>query len=138
MASKTQNRMDGLVEEFVACFEQFDEMIAFEQTDPVARELASGEADGYGRRTWRPARRNRSRAAQSGLRQTAGKISETLRTTRVDVPMGGTRFGHISTGCEPAGTGREQSLSEMSRDAGLWESLLSAGFIRFGKGHDMD
>jgi hypothetical protein len=38
----------------------------------------------------------------------------------------------------PPGPDFKEFFREISRDPGLWEALIRAGYIRFGKGPDMD
>ena len=53
-----------LIEKFVASFESVaEEMVADEILDPVGWQLASGPANDYGRKPWRP-RRERTNASE--------------------------------------------------------------------------
>jgi hypothetical protein len=38
----------------------------------------------------------------------------------------------------PPGAGLERFLREMSKDKGLWEALVPAGYLQFGRGPDID
>ena len=45
-----------LIEKYVACFSRLDEMMAMEETDPVAWQLSAGPTDAYGFKKWAPLR----------------------------------------------------------------------------------
>jgi len=139
MAAKTQERRNALVEEFVASFARFDEMRAHEVTDPVAWALASGPADAIGRKSWHPLQ---VQTDCEQLNPVYGKLPAKFPKLYEQMVLS-YRWAEVDLGtyrlvANPPGADLSGLLREISRDSGLWDSLLPAGFIRFGKGPDMD
>lgn len=139
MASKTRERRNSLVDEFVACFERLGEMSADEVLDLVAWQLATGEADSLGRKKWRPLPVETDREQLSPM---YGKLPAKFPRLYEQLVLS-YRWAEVDLGTfrlvpNPPGPDLSGLLREISRDSGLWHSLLPAGFIRFGKGPDMD
>jgi hypothetical protein len=128
-----------LLEQFVASFQQLDDMVVFEGTDPVAVQLAVGEPDSYSYRRWRPLE---ARSDPSLLEPLYAKLPArfppiyerlvlSYRWAEVDLQS----FRLLAN---PPGADLSGLLTEIERDEGLTESLIPAGYIKFGKGPDVD
>ena len=128
-----------LLEPFIASFEKLDDMIAFESTDPVATQLAVGEPDSYGLRKWRPqvapTEASHLDLLYARLPALFPPLYERLvlnyRWAEVDLQS----FRLLAN---PPGADLSGLLAEVERDKGLRESLIPAGYIKFGKGPDVD
>jgi hypothetical protein len=128
-----------LVERFVGCFSKLDEMTANEVTDPIAWGLSVGEPDIYGCKRWQPIRIDTPRAALEAI---YAKLPArfppvyqhmilSYRWAEVDLQL----YRLLPN---PPGPGLTGLLMEMSKDRGLWNCLLPAGYVQFGKGSDGD
>src|SRR5215469_5660339 len=128
VASKTEDRRNKLVDEFVACFEKLDEMTADEILNPAAWKLAVGEPGALGRRTWQPLRVEAERsdldALYGGLPARLGTAFERLllayRWAEVDLET-------FTLMANPPGANLEGFLQGISRDKNLWKELIPAG-----------
>lgn len=138
MNSKEINRRQALIDKYVSAFPKFDEMTVFE-TDPVAIELAVGEPNKYGFRKWMPKKVDTDSAQLDQIYEKLPArfppIFEQLvlsyRWAKVDL-------GTYRLVANPPGPDLKGLLSEVARDEFMWKHLLRAGYIRFGKGPDMD
>ena len=128
-----------LLEEFAASFEKLDEMTNWRGIDQVALELRSGEPDGYGQFDWRPSKT----FGEPGLLELLyanlparfpplyEKLVLSYRWAEVDL-------GSFRLLPNPPGPDLSRLLAEITRDRALWESLIPAGYIQFGRGPDVD
>jgi len=129
-----------LVERFIASFKKLDELIA---GDPIARQLAIGDRDQYGRRRWRPIWRpirvstefSSLEPVYSSLPAPFPPLFERLvlsyRWAEVDLQS-------YRLLANPPGPGLSALLRQMSNDPTMWRCLWEAGYVQFGKGPDVD
>jgi hypothetical protein len=129
-----------LLEEFVASFSKLDEMtVRAEESDPVAWELRIGEVTEYGWSRWRPVKAETNRAllepVYAKLPARFPPLYEELvlsyRWATVDLQS-------LRLLANPPGPDLGRLLAEISRDPAIWESLIPAGYVQFGRGPDMD
>jgi hypothetical protein len=128
-----------LLEQFVASFEKLDEMAEFQEIDPVAWELRVGQPDQFGMTQWRPAKTKTDpellAPVYARLPARFPPLYEQLvlsyRWAEVDLQS----FRLLAN---PPGSDLSRLLAEVEGDKGLTESLIPAGYIKFGKGPDMD
>lgn len=138
MASIREHEM-LLVERFIASFEKLDEMTAHEHFDPVAWQLAVGDSDQFGCKRWRPIKVNTElewlERIYSKLPARFPPLFERLvlsfRWAEIDLQS-------YRLLANPPGPDLSGLLQQMSKDRTLWNCLLRAGYIQFGKGPDMD
>jgi hypothetical protein len=129
----------NLLEKFVNSFEKLDEMSCFSDLDPIAYELRSEEQDEFGRFRWRvvPSATNRSALDQlyAQLPARFPPLYEQLVLSYrwAEVDLGSFRLVANLPGADLSGL-----LREISKDKGLWDALMPAGYIQFGKGPDVD
>jgi len=128
-----------LVERFVASFEKLDEMSADEVLDPVAWQLATGEGDQYGFKSWRPIRVH---TPLDALEVIYAKLPARFPPLYEQLVLS-YRWAEVDLQAyrllaNPPGPNLSGLLQEMSRDSILWNTLLAAGYVRFGKGPDLD
>jgi hypothetical protein len=128
-----------LIESFVASFSQLDEMSAIESINPIGWQLSVCELNEYGFKHWQPIRVDTPRAA---LERIYAKVPArfpplyehlilSYRWAEVDLQL-------YRLLANPPGPDLNALMMEMSKDSGLWSCLLPAGYIRFGKGPDVD
>jgi hypothetical protein len=128
----------SFVERFIGSFEKLDDMIAWHH-EPVAWELAQGDPDQFGYKHWKPIKVNSAlellEPIYSKLPARFPPLFELLvlsyRWAEIDLKL----FRLLAN---PPGRDLSGLLGEMSKDPHLWNPLLQAGYIRFGKGADMD
>jgi hypothetical protein len=128
-----------LLKKFVLSFEKLDEMYCFKETDEIAYSLRSGEPDEVGGCNWRVkedvTEQKYLDAVYAKLPARFPPLYERLvlsyRWAQVDLQS-------LSLLANPPGTDLRGLLTQISRDKGLWESLIPAGYVQFGRGPDMD
>jgi hypothetical protein len=128
-----------LLEQFVASFERFDDMRTSREHEPLAWDLKIGEPDEFGWFDWRPARIATDPKLldplYANLPARFPPLYEELvlsyRWAEVDLQT----FRLLAN---PPGADLSGLLAEIERDKGLTESLIPAGYIKFGKGPDVD
>jgi hypothetical protein len=129
-----------VLEQFVATFEKFDEMMSTSrELDPVARELRIVDPDQYGWIEWRPAKITSDPKLLDPLYAKLParfpplyeQLVLSYRWAEVDLQS----FRLLAN---PPGANLSGLLAEVEKDEGLTESLIPAGYIKFGKGPDMD
>jgi hypothetical protein len=128
-----------LLEEFVAAFAKLDEMAEFQEIDPVAWELRVAQADQFGMTQWRPSKTKTDPELLSPLYAKLParfpplyeQLVLSYRWAEVDLQS----FRLLAN---PPGPDLSRLLAEIEKDKGLTESLIPAGYVKFGKGPDMD
>jgi len=139
LSSPTEQRMDDLLSTFAASFAKLDGLDFFPDLDPIAAALGQGEPDQEGIHRWQP---RKSETDASSLEMVYAKLPArfpplferfllTYRWAEVDLEI-------YKLLPNPPGPDLQGFLREMSRDKGLWEALIPAGFMQFGRGADID
>ena len=135
----SMNDKDLLLEQFVSCFEKLDEMTASRVLDPIAWEFAVGKSDELGRKRWQPIRVSTDPSCLDPIYATLParfpplfeRLALSYRWADVDLQS------HTLL-ANPRGSDLSRLFGQISKDPGLWEALIPAGYVRFGKGPDMD
>jgi len=136
--SLSVSAQDVLLDRFVSGFEKADEMIAHDN-DPVAQELALGEADEYGFRRWRAKKVEPESSMLDAIYSRVParfpplyeRLVLTYRWAQVHLP-------HYTLLANPPGSDLRGLLGQMSKDKIIWPFLSHRGYIQFSKGPDMD
>jgi len=130
---------EHLLEQFIATFAKLDDMSTAEDLDPIAWQLTAGEPDEYGWKNWQPMKVS---AAPSLLGKLYARLpapfpplfeSLVLSYRWAEVDLQSCRLL-----ANPPGPDLNGLLHEISKDSGLWDALLPAGYIQFGRGPDLD
>lgn len=137
MVSKSEANLDFLADRFIASFEKLDDLWA--RLDPIAERLAIGESNEYGYKRWRPIKVVSDRSLldpiYAKLPAPFPPLFERLvlsyRWAEVDLQS----FRVVAN---PPGSNLAGLFEQISKDKGLWDCLLPSGYIRFGKGPDID
>lgn len=130
---------EELLEKYVATFPVFDEMVANEFSTPTALQLAVKDTDLYDRKLWKPVR----------VETPVSQLDEVYAELPARFPrlfermVCSYRWAEVDLGtyrllANPPGPTLGGLLSQMSQAPTLWEALIPAGFIQFGKGPDLD
>ncbi|HKF22942.1 MAG TPA: hypothetical protein VKE93_15325 [Candidatus Angelobacter sp.] len=128
-----------LIERYVASFARLDELSADELLDSVAWELSVGDRDAYGFKSWQPAKVS---TPASCLEKIYRKLPDPFPPLFESLVLS-YRWAEVDLRsyrllANPLGPDLSGLLEEISHDVGLWEALLPAGYIAFGKGPDID
>jgi hypothetical protein len=130
---------EELLERYVATFPVFDEMVADEFSPPTALQLAVEDTDLYYRKLWKPVR---VETPVSQLDEVYAELP--TRFPRIfERMLCSYRWAEVDLGtyrllANPPGPTLGGLLRQMSQAPALWEALIPAGFIQFGKGPDLD
>jgi hypothetical protein len=130
---------EALLEEFVATFPKFDDMLAMDSTDEAEWQLAIGDSDQYGCKRWRPLKTAIDpkflEPIYSKLPARFPPLYERLVLSYrwAEVDLGSYRLRANSPGPDLSGL-----WNEISADEFLFQTLIRSGYIPFGKGPDVD
>ncbi|HEY1527837.1 MAG TPA: hypothetical protein VGH51_16510 [Candidatus Angelobacter sp.] len=130
---------EELLEKYVATFPIFDEMVADEFSLPAALQLAVEDTDQHERKLWKPVKietpQSQVQEVYAGLPARFPRLFERMvlsyRWAEVDL-------GTYRLLANPPGPTLGGLLRQMSQAPALWEALIPAGLIQFGKGPDLD
>ena len=129
-----------LVDRYVTTFEKLDgEMVADETRSPLASALDTGRVDEIGWKIWKPLKISSPPQLLDGIYASLPgrfpplfeRLVLSYRWTEVDLQT----YRLLGN---PPGLDLSGLLEGISGDPGLWEALLPAGYIQFGRGPDLD
>lgn len=127
-----------LLERFVASFEKLDELTAWD-SDPIAKHLAVGNPDQHGFKHWRPVAVNTPASLLDPLyAKLPARLPKLYERLVISYRWAEVELKTFTLLANPPGPDLSGLLQQMSRDTALWDSLLPAGYIQFGKGPDID
>jgi len=139
MTSPAELRRDLLLAQYVASFESLDEMSESPVIYPFTGALAIGEPSESGYVAWRPRRTEPQPALLETLySKLPAKFPPLFERLLLTFRWAEVSLDVYSLMANPPGPDFEGFFGEISGDPGLWESLVPAGYLRFGKGPDMD
>src|SRR5258708_2636651 len=113
-------------------------MADFQEIDPVAWELRVGQPDQFGMTQWRPAKTKTDPELLGSLYASLParfpplyeQLVLSYRWAEVDLQS-------FRLSANPPGPDLSRLLAEVEKDKGLRESLIPAGYIKFGKVPDV-
>jgi len=131
--------MDDLLTAFVGSFGKLDDLEVFPEIDPIAAALTADEPDQYGMVQWQPRRLETDTSSLEALYAKLPtrfpplfeRLLLTYRWAEVDLET----YRLLPN---PHGSDLQGFLGQMTRDKGLWDALIPAGFIQFGRGPGID
>lgn len=128
-----------LLEQFVATFETFDDMSTSREHEPMAWELKVVEPDQYGWFQWRPARISTDpRLLDLLYARLPARFPPMYEQLVLSYRWAKVDLDTFTLLANPPGADLSGLLTEIEKDKGLTESLIPAGYIKFGKGPDLD
>ena len=137
--SKAQARDLKLLDEFVACFGRWDDRVVGYDVEEVTPELATGPEDEYGFRRWQPQRVDTPSTALEALYAVLpARLPHLYELLLLRYRWATVDLGRYRLVANAPGPDLDRLLPVLSRDPALWETLLPAGYVRFGMGPDMD
>jgi hypothetical protein len=139
MTSPAELRHESLLAQYVASFEKLDEMCEFPDIYPITGALAISGPDEYGMVVWRPRRTDAKPELLEPLRaKLPAKFPLLFERLLLSYRWAEIDLHKYRLLPNPPGADLRGFLQEMSRDKGLWEALIPAGFLQFGRGPDID
>jgi hypothetical protein len=130
---------DALLEQFVASFEKLDQLWTSKELDLIAWELGVGEIDEYGYRNWRPIKALADRSSLDPLyANLPGSFPPLFELLALSYRWAEVDLQSFRLLANPPGGDLAGLFEQISGDPGLYESLIPAGYVQFGRGPDMD
>jgi len=106
---------------------------------PVIGTLALGQPNDYGDVAWRPRRiEPETSLMESIYSRLPAKFLPLFERLLLTFRWADVSLDRYTLMANPSGSDLEGFFQGISKDPGLWEALIPAGFLRFGKGPDMD
>lgn len=134
-----ENDEQRLLETYVAAFPTLDEMRTDEILSPIAWQLAVGDPDEYGYKSWQPLKVETELSQLEGIyARLPARFPRLFERMVLSYRWAEVDLGMYRLLANPPGPDLSGLLRQMSQAPALWESLLPAGFIQFGKGPDLD
>jgi hypothetical protein len=129
-----------LAQKFVESFEVLGKNLDFsEHLEPVAVQLASGPADSYGQRKWKPIAVQTDRAVLEALyAKLPARFPPLYEELVLAYRWADVDLQTFTLLANPPGHGLGLLLRRICGDKGLWETLIPNGLVPFGKGADHD
>lgn len=128
-----------LLEQFVAAFEKLNDLSACRELDPVSWDLRITEPDQHGWINWRPAKVSADRRLLDPLyAKLPARLPPLYEQLVLSYRWAEVDLQSFRLLANPPGDDLSGLLAEIESDKGLTESLIPAGYIKFGKGPDVD
>jgi hypothetical protein len=128
-----------LLKRYVATFERLDDMSADELLNPIGWMLAVGESDPYGFKQWQATEISTPDSCLQKLyAKLPGPFPPLFERLVLSYRWAEVDLHSYRLLANPPGQGLDGLLDQMSRDSGLWDALLPAGYLQFGRGPDID
>lgn len=132
------SNQEQLLERFVATFERFDDMNADESLSPIAWQLVAGGKD-EDVKQWRPLKISTAPSLLDAIyTKLPGRFPPLFERLVLSYRWAEVDLRSYRLLANPPGPDLSGLLQQMSKDPGLWDALLPAGYIQFGKGPDID
>jgi hypothetical protein len=130
---------EQLLERYIATFEKLDEMVVDVISQPAAMQLVLGVVDEDHFQVWKPLKvETPSSQLEEIYARMLGKFPGLFEQMVLSYRWAEVDLGTYRLFANPPGDDLMGLFRQMSKDSGLWESLIPAGFVPFGKGPDLD
>ena len=139
MPSAKELRQELLISQYISSLEKLDEMSVRPHIYPIAGSFAVGEPNENGLVAWRPRRTITEPGQLDKLyARLPAKFPPLFEYLLLNFRWAEVDLRTYTLMANPSGPDLEGFFREISRDPGLWEALIPAGFMRFAKGPSMD
>ena len=129
---------EQLLARFVTTFARFDDMYANESLSPIDWQLAAGSNDNDIQQ-WRPLKISTEPSILDELyTKLPGRFPPLYERLVLSCRWAEVDLGTYRLLANPPGPDLSGLFQKISNDQGLWDALVPAGYIQFGKGPDMD
>ncbi len=131
--------MDRLLAQFVTSFDMLDEMEEDPSINPITGALAISQPGESGMVVWRPRKTDPEPALLEFLHsKLPARFPPLFERLLITYRWAEVHLDRYTLMANPPESRFEGFFQEISGDPGLWEALIPAGYLRFGKGPDMD
>lgn len=135
----SEKEQDALLAEFVGSFGKICELAEYAHIYPIVAELATGKPDDLDQTPWQPVR---VETDPRHLGEIYAKLPARFPPLYERLVLT-YRWAEVDTGsytllANPPAPDLSRFFKEISKDPGLWESLIPGGYVRFAKGTDYD
>jgi hypothetical protein len=129
-----------LAQRFIESFEVVAVNLEFFQDlEPTAALLATGPADDYGQRRWKPMTAENEPSALDPLyAKLPARFPPLYEQLVLSHRWADVDLQTFTLLANPPSEGLSGLLQRIMKDKGLWETLIPNGYLQFGKGPDMD
>ena len=129
-----------LAQRFIESFEVVAVNLEFfEDLEPTAALLATGPADDYGYRRWKPMNAENDLSALEPLyAKLPARFPPLYEQLVLSHRWADVDLQTFTLLANPPSEGLSGLLQRIMKDKGLWETLIPNGYLQFGKGPDMD
>lgn len=125
---KAQSQLIG---RYVAAWQELDDMVVFQYTDPIGWDLVTGEELESGFRRWRPQRVTTDKSALDPLyRQVPARFPRIYEHLVLSYRWANVYLQSYTLLANPKGP----DLSGLFKQGGLFDYLLPVGYVQFGNG----
>jgi len=128
-----------LIDRFVLSFAKLDSLLADQILDPLAWELAKGEPNEFGSRAWRPIKFVTDPACLDPLYAVLpARFPPLYEFLILNYRWADVDLQSFTLLANPMGDDLKPLLKTISADQHLWNFLIRAGYIPFGRGSGGD
>ncbi len=129
----------ALLERFVAAFRKLANMSEFKELSPTAWDLRITEPDEFGSIEWRP---RKQQSGRSQLEPLYSKLPARFPPLYEELILS-YRWAEVDLRTfrllpNPPGENLTGLLAEIERDHAIFQNVIPAGYIQFGRGPDVD
>jgi hypothetical protein len=137
--SPANSGYDLLLAQYISSFERFDELSGNPDIYPIIGALALGRANDYGHVAWRPRRTEPQDFLMEPIySKLPAKFPALFERLLLTFRWADVSLDRYTLMANPPGSDLDGFFQGISKDPGLWEALIPAGYLRFGKGPDVD
>jgi hypothetical protein len=130
---------ETLLDQFVGTFDKLCEMAEYADIYPIVAELAVGEPDQLGQTPWKPLSVNTEGHCLDPLyAKLPARFPPLFERLLLSYRWAEVDLLSYTLLPNPPGPDLSRFFEQISKDRGLWESLIPAGYMQFAKGADYD
>jgi hypothetical protein len=128
-----------LLESCVATFPRLDEMVVDVAWFPAAAGLVVGDSDLSDYKQWEVVKvETPPQQLEEGYAKLPARFPKLFEQMILSCRWAEVDLGTYTLLANPPAPDLNEFFRQISKDPGLWEALVPAGFIQFGKGADLD
>jgi hypothetical protein len=130
---------ETLLEQFVGTFDKLCEMAEYTDIYPIVAEFAVGAPDELGQTHWQPLKVSTDDHSLGALyAKLPARFPPLFEQLLLSYRWADVDLQSYTLLANPPGPDLSRFFEQISKDPGLWESLIPAGYIQFAKGPDYD
>jgi hypothetical protein len=130
---------DQLIQDFIACVPKFDAMSECKESNPIAWEFRTQDADEHGWFDWRPLKSNTDASCLEPLyTHLPGRFPALYERLALTYRWAEAYLDQYRLLPNPLGPDLNRLFDQIRGDDAIWSALTKSGYIQFGRGPDMD